>query len=95
MTIRVNDPAMPHLPGEVSVTLGDKYERINIHPWDRGADNVLVYVAVGDLKKSGFPVYRKKNKDNGHDGEDYRSAVFPREDFIEALLAVFPELRRA
>lgn len=67
-----------HQPGERS---------IHIHPWSAGPGidgrpDSAVYVAVGRMKKSGEEKY------------DYINAIFDRDDFVESILAVFPELKR-
>lgn len=67
------------------IVVEDSYKdtRIVIHPWNR--QNPEVYIAVGDLKKDGHP---KKS-------EQYECVIINREDFVEGILAVFPELKRA
>lgn len=98
MSIRVNDPAMAHLPDEVSVVISDGTEgledptsRIVIHPWAKGrwaySRNRRVSVTLGYLRKDGSP--KKDEADN-----PYEIGSFDREEFVEGLLAVFPELRR-
>lgn len=90
MTIKVNDPAHPHLPDEKSVTVGGDYgDRVYLHPWAAGIDGRVadeVMVTVGQLDEEGFP--------NG-DNDDWGASLVDREDFVEAVLAVFPELVRA
>lgn len=80
-------------PGEQEVVLSQKGDDgkargIVIHPWNRrthGWDSADVFVELGDIKKNGS---RRKNGDTAVE-------IFNREDFVEALLAVFPELKRA
>lgn len=100
MSIRVNDPARDHLPDEVSVVISDGAEglkdptsRIVIHPWSKGdppygRNSSSVCVTLGYLRKDGSP--KKDDVEN-----PYEIGIFDREDFVEGLLAVFPELRRA
>lgn len=85
------------LSGESEVILDDEYgemedssrQRIRIHPWKQGvADRSAseVFVQVGLLERNGAPTYET---------QDYENAIFDREEFVSAILAVFPELRRA
>lgn len=80
---------------ESQVVIGDGDKdgrRIVIHPWRKGVsdrNSSSVFVAAGTLTKKGF---EKQNKDGE---EDYTNAIFDRDDFVEGLLAVFPELTRA
>ena len=99
MTIRVNDPAYSHLPDEVAVVISDGSEgltdptsRIVIHPWVGGEwpQNRIrseVSVTLGYLRKDGRA---KKDEEKN----PYEIGIFDRADFVEGLLAVFPELRR-
>ena len=94
MSIIVNDPAMSHLLDEKSVTVGDSGGRVHIHPWNVGdilpfgvRENAQVYISIGDLTKSGDVKKGKHSK--------YRADIIDRADFVEAILAVFPELVRA
>lgn len=93
--IRVHDPAMSHLPNEKQVVLGDGNKngtRIVIHPWTRS--NPRVYIALGALKKNGKPKLVSKRNGGDEDGNRYEVSIFDRADFVEAILAVFPELQR-
>ena len=63
---------------------------IEIHPWTR--ENPAVYVAVGYFNKKGR--WQRAKKGSQPD-EWMQNAIFNREDFVEAILAVFPELERA
>lgn len=47
---------------------------LNIHPWDRGLQEVYVQVSSAG---------------------GYDNIIVPREEFVDAILAVFPELKRA
>lgn len=82
---RNEQQAVLHQPGDRS---------IHIHPWSAGPgidgrNDSAVYVAVGRLKKSGAEKY-----DEDDDRYDYINAIFDRDDFVESILAVFPELKR-
>lgn len=73
---------------EVIISDGDKpAKRIKIHPWDRKDWPIPreVYVGLGNLTKKG----------RGKADDEYQTAIFDRDDFVEGLLAVFPELTRA
>lgn len=63
---------------------------LNIHPWHRYLDTDYedhsVYVSVGWFHPEGFV-----NEDDG----EYSNVIVNRDDFVEAVLAVFPELKRA
>lgn len=77
------------LSNEKEFVLGKKGDRVNIHPWspDGGFRNrSSVAITVGDLNKRGKP---KGDTDN------YEIVIVLREKFVEGLLEVFPELRRA
>lgn len=69
---------------------------VRIHPWDRsrrfGPNDRSVYVSVGWFGKDG----EIGRDDEGNDEYDeYQSVIVNRDDFVEAILAVFPELKRA
>lgn len=90
--IQVNNPAQVYLHDEKSVTLdGNDNDRIYIHPWlsgVNGRDESEVCIAIGDqelLSRSGSMI----------DGSVRVITIVDREDFVEAILAVFPELARA
>lgn len=98
--IRVFDPAMglDHLKGEKQVLVGNNEPdstQISIHPWVRdyrswwgGGIDRSVGVRVGYFEGDGEDQY-------GDDGEpDSYLAIVNREDFVEAILSVFPELKR-
>lgn len=66
---------------------------IRVHPWHRYVgtkhEDHSVYVSVG-----WFGVNREIARDE--DGKDeYQNVIVNREDFVGAILAVFPELKRA
>ena len=65
-----------------SFTLKDDLagDRIAVDPYN----STSVYVALGNLDKSGNP----------KTGEDYIARIFHREQFIDGLLGAFPELTR-
>lgn len=87
MAVKINDPAYPHLPYERSVVIGDRDGRIQIHPWDRGGVyGAGVAVSLGRLNGNGDPKHSE--------GDDWMNGIFLREDFVEGLLAVLPELVR-
>lgn len=93
MGIYINDAGNAG-SGEIQVVLHQPGERsIVIHPWvryERGySSDSSVFVAVGRLKKSGMEKYDKDDE-----RYDYTNAIFDREDFVESVLAVFPELQR-
>jgi hypothetical protein len=72
----------------------DAEASIEIHPWQAGQDRDRseVYVAVGYFNKKGY--WRRAKK--GREPEEWmQNAIFDREDFVQAILAVFPELQRA
>lgn len=63
---------------------------LKIHPWHRYLSSEYedhsVYVSTGWFHPEGFA-----NEDDGQ----YQNVIVNREDFVEAILAVFPELKRA
>lgn len=65
---------------------------LNIHPWHRGLNSGYedhsVYVSVGWFKGSEIA-----EDDKGL--QEYQNVIVNRDDFVEAVLAVFPELKRA
>lgn len=65
---------------------------VRIHPWDRSKYNKQVYVEVGYVDKSGYeaPAGKKYGKPEGWT----QAFIVERADFVEAILAVFPELKR-
>lgn len=73
-------------------TVDKSQELIRIHPWERVYDR-SVYIEVGYFKKNGHPVPVKGKKDCPDDWT--QSIIVGRDDFVEAVLAVFPELQRA
>lgn len=90
MAIVITDPAAPHLPDEKQVSIRDEdgYGVI-IHPWDRpgNVDSRQVAIVAGSI--DGF-------EDDTKDHTDvFNISIVNREDFVEALLAVLPELKRA
>lgn len=88
MSVQVNDPVSAYFPDEksVSVRADHRENTLHIHPWSEGTSHFdsEVYVAVGLLKKNGDAK-----------GGKYENIIVDREDFVEAILAVFPELARA
>lgn len=93
----------PHgLAGERQVVFGDddtdfNSERLVIHPWVRDHSAIghgvqrQVYLALGKLSEEGYGIA----DENGDDSDGYYNLILNREDFIEGILAVFPELKRA
>lgn len=68
--------------------------RIVVHPWERDYNNLQpgrvdreVFIAVGSLTPDG-----QQDIDDG-DGS-YANIIVDRDEFVEGLLAVFPELTR-
>lgn len=66
-------------------------QMIQIHPWTR--ENPSVFVRLGYVDAEGYDL--QANKKNGKPHEWTQLEIFNREDFVEAILAVFPELKRA
>lgn len=66
---------------------------VKVHPWDRPRsfcpNDRSVYVSTGWFGKDG-EIYED---DEGT--QSYQNVIVNREDFVEAILAVFPELKRA
>lgn len=66
---------------------------LRIHPWHRylstGYEDHSVYVSVGWFAPEGYK-YTETDVD-----DEYQNIIVNREDFVEAILAVFPELKRA
>lgn len=92
MSIEVFDPAMPHLTDEKSVTIWlTETTGIHIHPWDRSDNDHPREVAVVVGRVDEF-IPEPRNEDTS--GE-FGMEIVDRDDFIEAVLAVFPELRRS
>lgn len=97
MTITVNENLSVLFPTEKSVTIRQSVQpkhnsAVHFHPWSEGVDGRAeseVYIAVGRLKKDGNGRYRKKDK-----YDPFHNAIVNRDDFVEAVLAVFPELVR-
>lgn len=90
ITVTVLDPAMPQLPDEKAVIVNDEDGReVYLHPWDRPGNFQPreVYIAVG---QTGAALDDERDRT-----DEFESVIVNREDFIEAVLAVFPELRRA
>lgn len=87
---QVNNPAYENLPNEKSVTVDSDGDRVHIHPWlsginDRADSSVAVSLGEADsLSLDGTVV-----------GDDWAIAIVNRSEFVEAVLAVFPELVRA
>ncbi|QDK01476.1 hypothetical protein SEA_LEEROYJENKINS_80 [Microbacterium phage LeeroyJenkins] len=77
--------------GEVDFELHDSdpddYRIVNIHPWNRGSDH-SVFVSVGTYENA------ERGNPEGVENNDW-NIIVNREDFVEGLLAVFPELKRA
>lgn len=65
---------------------------LNIHPWHRGMntgyEDNSVYVSVGWFK--GVEI---AEDDQGI--QEYQNVIVNRDDFVEAILEVLPELKRA
>ena len=65
---------------------------LNIHPWHRYLNSEYedhsVYVSVGWFNENEIA-----EDDKGI--QEYQNVIVNREDFVEAILAVFPELKRA
>lgn len=97
--LRIGDAAVA---GETQMILrsADEYQRIVIHPWDRpswaGTRDRSVAVTLGLLDKNGHvKTITKKRKKNGWTEENAATIdIFDRDQFIEGILAVFPELQR-
>lgn len=90
--IQINDPAYWNLYNEKSVTL-DGYDgsRIYIHPWLSGINrrpSSEVCITAGD-----DDCVRRDGSTTGDEG--WGIAIVNRSEFVEAILAVFPELVRA
>ena len=66
---------------------------LKIHPWHRYLDSSYedhsVYVSVGWFAPEGYRCVETDVDD------EYQNVIVNREDFVEAILAVFPELKRA
>lgn len=96
MSITVNAPASAILTDEKNVVIsdGDKSDprSIVIHPWDRAEYTTPreVYIGVGNMTDDGEAVLTEDG-----DSERLENIIVNRDDFVEALLAVFPELTRA
>lgn len=60
-----------------------KHSRLAIHPWSR--DYPAVYIALGLMDKNAGPTKV----------DSFENIVIDREDFVQGILAVFPELTRA
>lgn len=73
------------------VVSADKNDRIIVHPWDRfGWESPReVFIAVGALTKTGDEKYEADDPRHG-----YQNVIVDRDDFVEAMLEVFPELER-
>lgn len=85
--VRVQD-AIVFEREEIEVVISnERTRRIRIHPWDRQGWEVPreVFIELGNLTKKG----------RGRADDEYQTAIFDRDDFVEGLLAVFPELTRA
>ena len=96
--IRVIDPVYGFLPDEKQVVIGEdvggNWNRLAIHPWVRSSPKV--YIALGALKKNGVPKSGiSKGAGGDEEGQRYDAIIVNREDFVEAIIAVFPELKRA
>lgn len=82
------------LPGEVQAILsyidgGDELIRLAIHPWERKYQEQTsreVSITLGSLGEDGAGL---------DDSDDWNIGIFDRDDFVEAILAVLPELKRA
>lgn len=82
-----------HLKGEVQAVLtAHGTDRLVIHPWDRDeyTNPRQVYVGLGDFDEDGEAL-------TDADGDCVRmeNIILNRDDFVEAILGAFPELRRA
>lgn len=66
---------------------------VRVHPWDRhrrfGGNDRSVYISVGWFGEDG-----EIGRDD-EDNDEYQNVIVNRDDFVEAILAVFPELKRA
>lgn len=84
---------------ESAVTIADypfddgQQQIVQFHPWDRGPNNRAVYVQVGYVTKKGYAAPVKKKQEGPK--EWTQAHIVDRDDFVEAILAVFPELTRA
>ncbi len=73
-------------------------ERLEIHPWmrhntsDFNRDSVYSAMVYWDNAKDFWESYTDSE---GRTGEYMTNLIMKREDFVEGLLAVFPELKRA
>lgn len=90
--IQINNPAHENPYSEKSATVDDNDgNRVYIHPWlsgtnDRPRSEVCIIVGDGDYM----------GRDGSTTGEEgWEIAIVPRSEFIEAVLALFPELVRA
>lgn len=73
--------------GEKEFVLGSKdWGRVDIHVWDRRGEGGRreVAITVGDLKKTGAL----------REAGEYGITIVDRDEFVNGLLAVFPELIR-
>ena len=97
LKVTVN-PRMSHLPGsdaerEFEIRQQsdeDFWTVIRVHPWDRvwpgdEAPDRSVFVSIADVRGDGSPVDPERSEFN---------EIVDREEFVEGLLAVFPELQR-
>lgn len=89
-----------HLPGESEFWITDErdrqageYDAVKIHPWSRYVgtedEDRSVYISVGEYDRRGETV------DSASGDVSERNIIVDREDFVFALLMVFPELKRA
>lgn len=69
------------------------FNGVKVHPWDRSRrffpNDRSVYVSTGWFGTDG----EIAEDDEGI--QSYENVIVNREDFVEAILAVFPELKRA
>lgn len=69
------------------------FNGVKVHPWDRPRryypNDRSVYVSTGWFGEHG----EIAKDDEGI--QEYHNVIVNREDFVEAILAVFPELKRA
>jgi hypothetical protein len=86
------------LKGEREVTIvtdeddNGNVQKLILHPWHRYRytkdENRSVAVTLGWFNSDGYDVGEDKS-------EGYEITIVDRDDFVEALLAVLPEIKRA
>jgi hypothetical protein len=90
MSLQINDPAYPHLPDEKSFTVRDpEGGGVSVQPWLEGDHRNAseVSVVVGNI--DGF------EDDEDDHSDEFSISIVDRAEFVEGILAVFPELKRA